>query len=146
MKLNTSPSGTVTAISFYNTTTNTRHVWVVADPKDSGAAWGGGTAELLTQLAGMQHITDVQTHDAVVKYSDAEPPLQLHCPTDPSADHRGAVTIPHMEDDNERNRASVCPDECDHCCSTDVAYPYTTQGYLCYRCREALRGTFKNVE
>lgn len=40
----------------------------------------------------------------------------------------------------------ISNDECDHCCSTDVAYPYTTEGYLCGDCREALQGTFKNVE
>ena len=40
----------------------------------------------------------------------------------------------------------ISNDECDHCCSTDVAYPYTTQGYLCHCCREALQGPVENVE
>lgn len=50
---------------------------------------------------------------------------------------------PAQVDETDEN---VSPDECDHCCSTDVEYPYTTQGYLCGDCRHALQGTFKNVE
>jgi hypothetical protein len=59
MLVETSPSGTVTAISFFNTATANRHVWVVADPKDLDG--------LLAELTAMRHITDIATHNAVVK-------------------------------------------------------------------------------
>lgn len=57
--IETSPSDTVVTISFLNMTSDTRNVWVVANPEDLDG--------LLAQLIDMRHVTDIQTHDAVVK-------------------------------------------------------------------------------
>ena len=59
-----------------------------------------------------------------------------------TVEYRTAYEGPSLVDDDDTDPV----DECDQCCSKDVAYPYTTLGYLCHSCREGYRGSFRDIE